>query len=111
VIDFESGPRQFQVPEETGEPGRQRLVACDKFVLDCVQPAPRSEPAATQTFKIAGDGHFHLITVPGGQATLRWAGQCEEVSMGQSLLLPAAMAELTVELSPGTTLLDMYLPN
>jgi mannose-6-phosphate isomerase len=111
VIDFESGPRQFQVPEESGEPGRQRLVACDKFVLDRLQVAPSGEEATLQTFKLAGDGRFHLITVPGGRAILRWGDQCQEVSTGQSLLLPASLSQSTVELGPGTTLLDMYLPD
>lgn len=34
VIDFDSGPRPLQTPLPTDLPGRQRLVACDKFVLD-----------------------------------------------------------------------------
>ncbi len=109
VIDFESGPRPLQIPQPTDQPGRQRLVSCDKFVLDRLQPV---ETFAAQTdHKLAGDGKLHLITVPHGTATFTWNHHSETATTGQSLLIPAAMSELTVKLAPGTTLLDMYLPD
>ncbi len=110
VIDFESGPRQVQTPQATGEPGRERLVACDKFVLDRLQVLETAESKATGIFQVAGDGRLHLITVPVGEATLAWGSHSETLVTGQSLLVPAAIEKLVVNLMPGTTLLDMHLP-
>ena len=109
VIDFNSGPRLLQTPLPTDQPGRQRLVACDKFVLDRVQAlgASRTENA----YQLAGDGRLHLITVPAGEATFVWNNTSETASCGQSYLLPASMSEITVQLQPGTLMLDMYLPS
>lgn len=109
VIDFASGPRPLQTPHATREAGRQRLVACDKFVLDRIQAEPTSAVSAVRC-QFAGDGQFHLFTVPVGSAHLRWDDRSEVVIAGQSLLIPAAMPTLTVELSGPSIALDMMLP-
>lgn len=115
VIDFDSGPRPLQTPQATGVVGRERLVACDKFVLDRLQPSAGSTATDSATcdstsISVGGDQRLHLLTVPAGTATLSWEGQQETATTGQSLLIPAAMEELTAQLAPGTVLLDMYLP-
>lgn len=117
VIDFVSGPRSVQVAQATGAAGRERLVECDKFLLDRLQ-APGE---ALASLPLGGDGRCHLLTVPQGSAAIVWgdaAGQdanaaganAERLATGQSLLLPATMAAVSVELEPGATLLDMWAP-
>ncbi len=102
VIDFESGPRALQVPSSTLQVGRERLVDCDKFVLDRL-----SGHATAQRQPLAGDGRFHFLTVPEGEAKLYWNGNVELLTRGQSVLLPACMPQTQLELPIGSTLLEM----
>ncbi len=116
VIDFASGPRAVQVPvpisvagldmSAADAPNHQRLVACDKFVLDrfLTSTAPCS-PVRLPTAE-----RMHLLTVPVGKVELAWGSDVEELQTGQSLLIPAAMPDATVTLAAGTVMLDMYLP-
>ncbi len=118
VIDFSSGPRDLQSPHSLRDSGgvvvHQRLVECDKFVLDRLQ----SGAAASTSLPLGGDGRCHLLTVPSGTATIAWddavasgaATQTERLDAGQSLLLPATMPAVSVLLEPDSTLLDMYAP-
>ncbi|RMF37780.1 MAG: class I mannose-6-phosphate isomerase [Planctomycetota bacterium] len=101
VIDFHSGPRTVQTPQPTASASRQRLVQCQKFVLDRVI-APGDI--------LAGDDRFHIITVPIGSARLRYSGGELELSRGQSALLPAAMEKTNLELNGAAVLLDMFEP-
>ncbi len=106
VIDFASGPRRLQTPLPTGQAGRERLVACDKFTLDRLQCSTQSEV----NIPVGGDDRFHMLTVPSGEATLTWDGSSERLTAGQSLLLPAAMPASEVRLGGHTVVLDMWLP-
>lgn len=108
VIDFSGGPRPVQIPQTTSQAGRQRMVECDKFVLDRL--------SQVDTADVAGDKNFHLLTAPRGGVTLRWSGEPstgadqETLETGQSVLLPACMPKVSVELAAGAELLDAYLP-
>lgn len=102
TIDFSLGPSTLQQAVATDEPGRQRLVSCDKFVLDRI--------AICAELAIGGDERFHILTVPEGAVTLQFKGGVERLSCGESVLLPAAVGEARVSLESDSTLLDMYLP-
>lgn len=102
TIDFDAGPRMPQQVDLTGMPGRQRLVCCDKFVLD------RIEGRAGLT--MGGDERFHILTVPRGSLRLEFDGGVEHLNRGDCVLLPACMRQSTVWLSESATALDMYLP-
>ncbi len=103
VIDFTGGPRELQVPQATEQAGRERLVSCEKFVLDRLGDVPRCQ--------LGGDGRFHLLTAPAGGITLFAPGdEPVELSVGDSVMLPAAMGEVAIEFSAAAVLLDMYLP-
>lgn len=107
VVDFESGPRPIQTPRATDETGREQLVNCDKFVLDRIH----TNFAGT----IAGDSKFHLLTAPHGGVTLAWnengTSGDETLEVGQSVLIPASMSGVSVQLTEANAiLLDMYLP-
>ncbi len=103
VIDFESGPRNLQIPQATSQVGRERLVSCEKFIFDRI--------SATSKLQVAGDGHFHLLTAPVGSVVLTDERGAESIlATGESVMLPAAMRALTAEVSESGVLLDMYLP-
>ncbi|QDV27157.1 putative mannose-6-phosphate isomerase GmuF [Aureliella helgolandensis] len=106
VTDFTSGPRLLQSPQSTAQVGRQRLVECDKFVLDRLAMTPEIEVLLA--------GQFHLLTSPTGGATLYWTDDqhthSERLARGESVLLPAALEKVTLELSPEACVLDMSLP-
>ena len=77
--------------------GWQKLVSCDKFVLQALENGQAS---------IGGDNQFHILTVPKGSARV---GETQ-LSTGESVLLPAAIDRADVSLSPDSTLLEMHLP-
>lgn len=82
VIDFQRGPVAPVTPPAVGDPDFQRLVDCDKFVLDrCRWDAPR---------EIGGDGRFRILAVLDGQLRLAGDQGATPLSMGDAALLPVA---------------------
>lgn len=102
AIDYDAGPVAPQRGTRPGEPWIERLVACEKFVLD------RCEIEGLRTF--GGDDRFHLVVVLSGAA--RVEGDWGEVGLvrGQTILLPAACGAVPFTASPRAVLLDIYLP-
>jgi mannose-6-phosphate isomerase len=99
VIDFNRGPISPVVPEPTNHPGRFNLVTCDRFVLDEMREDLRSYPL---------NGQFAIATVVQGSATLNASAsphQASQLSLGQSALLPAAIAATDITLAPNSILL------
>ncbi len=98
TINFQRGPVAPQVPEPTDRPQVQRVVACDKFILDRWRfDVPR---------QCGGDHRCHLVAVLEG--TIRVLGQT--LQHGHSLLIPAACTTAIFEPQGKAVLLDMYLP-
>jgi mannose-6-phosphate isomerase len=87
----------------------ERLVACDKFVLD------RWRLAGAQ--QLGGDDRFHMLSVLQGEVELRPREPREmshwkrTLTRGQTMLLPAGCGTISLESSAGAMLLDMYLPD
>jgi len=102
AIDYERGPVAPQVPTVTERAGVERLVDCEKFVLDRWRLDAPS--------RVGGDDRFHLIAVLSGEVRVSHVAVPEPVAAGSTLLVPAECGE--VEFDPGTTatLLDIYLP-
>jgi mannose-6-phosphate isomerase len=111
AIDYSAGPATPVVPQATEWPHVERLVACDKFVLD--------RWTISDGATLGGDGRMHIVTVLEGSAVLEPMGgggvaeagdDVRRLTRGQTVLLPACLPALT--LSPATTcvLLDAYLP-
>ncbi|MEZ6086930.1 MAG: type I phosphomannose isomerase catalytic subunit [Pirellulaceae bacterium] len=115
VTNFDRGPVAFQSPEPlpdattsressstrgTGE----RLVGCDQFVLNRYQGGG--------SWRVGGNDRFQIITIVGGSARLIWQEDRElKLSLGQTVLLPAAMQPATLMADdPQSTLLVMHLP-
>lgn len=101
VTDYASGPvSPRQVDSEAS--GWQTLVACDKFVLRSLRQGA-DQP-------IAGDGRFHLLTVPHGEAVIEGWEEPVRLGVGDSGLIAAGAGAARMELSPGSTVLEMHLP-
>lgn len=98
VADYESGP-VAAVSSDQSANGWQKLVECDKFTMRTLENGSST---------LGGDGRFHILTVPRGNAVLEMAGDQRTIAAGESLLLPAAMDEVGVRVNPDSTLLAMH---
>ncbi len=97
TINFSRGPVAPQQPTDTGVEGRQRLVDCNKFVLDrCTFKNKRT---------LGGDNRFHLFVLLEGSVEI--AGVL--FSAGETCLLPAAAGAVKCRAEGIVTLLDGYL--
>lgn len=103
VIDFHQGPVDPVRPIPIDGPGVNRLVACDKFVLD------RLELSAARS---AGErDRCHILLVLDGAVDLAGDPSGRPLKTGETALLPAAVG--SVMLSPRgsrAVVLDAYLP-
>lgn len=101
AVDFRAGPVYPQTPQPADWPGAERLVACDKFVLD------RWTISTPQT--LGGDDRFHILAVLSGGA--RVVGDLAPIQLvkGQSCLVPACRRVDLVP-QPDCVALDMFLP-
>jgi mannose-6-phosphate isomerase len=102
VIDYDRGPVAPQTPQATGDPGRERLVDCDKFVLDRVTlDAPRT---------IGGDDRFHILAVVEGAVAAAGDPLASPLAAGDTALAPAAAGEVALTPRRRATVLDITLP-
>lgn len=108
TIDYTRGPVASQRPQPVA-PSVERLVECDKFLLD------RLTLADGGTATIGGDGSFHLLALLEGElnvATKSIGGTTNEIlSAGQTALLPAAAGRAVVASRGKTVVLDVSLPS
>ncbi len=106
VTDYERGPVLPQQPVKTDSPGRERLVECDKFVLDRLTIGKPQAAGLAEPQTAGGDDRFHLLVPLSGAITVSG----DAVSLGNTCLVPAAAG--AVELVPRgeAVVLDIYLP-
>ncbi|QDU56257.1 type I phosphomannose isomerase catalytic subunit [Aeoliella mucimassa] len=102
VSNYARGPVDPQTPEPTAVEGVERLVECDKFILE---RAKRSESLELDLAE-----RFHLISVLDGDVTLTAGDYTLELKQGQTVLVPAACEKITLAPNQPSTWLDMYLP-
>jgi mannose-6-phosphate isomerase len=102
AIDYTRGPIQPQAPQPTEREYVERLVTCDKFILDRWQ---FDEP---QT--IGGDERFHVVAVIEGSMDVADDPTGTPLTAGGTTLLPAAISGTALTPSGRVTLLDVYLP-
>ncbi len=102
AIDYEYGPVAAQEPQLAPGTPAERLVACDKFILDRWQ--------LTEPTSLAGDDRCHILAVISGSVDVQGDPAGQPVQRGGVVLLPAELS--TVEIRPlePTVLLDAYLP-
>lgn len=102
VTDFATGPVLPQFPRATDRPHVERLVSCDKFVLDRWRfDSPQS---------LADDDRFHIVAVLEGAVQMKNDPLKQPLSAGQTVLIPAACRAREMAPLPGSVLLDIYLP-
>jgi len=99
TINFDRGPVAPQQPTPTDRAGRQRLVECDKFLLDRCQH--------NQAMPVGGDDRFHLLAILDGAVEI--AG--EKITAGDTCLLPAAAGQVQATPEGEVTFLDVCLPS
>jgi mannose-6-phosphate isomerase len=102
TIDYSRGPVDPVVPQRTDHECIERLVRCDKFVLD------RWKLDSQQ--KLFNDNRFHILTVVAGDAAVQFGSTRRELRRGVTVLVPACCSEVEVEPRGTATVLDMYLP-
>jgi mannose-6-phosphate isomerase len=101
VIDYATGPVAPQRPRPIA-PGRERLVECDKFVLD------RCTLSTLQS--IGGDGQLHLLAVIEGAMEASGDPVATPLAMGATALLPAAADAIMLHPQGRAVVLDVTLP-
>jgi mannose-6-phosphate isomerase len=104
TIDFARGPVAPQQPQPTDRPHVERLVACDKFILD--RWRFESPQIGTQQL-CGGDDRCHMVAVLEGDVAV-----CgERYRRGESLLVPASCRDAAITPQGPAVLLDVYLPS
>jgi mannose-6-phosphate isomerase len=106
TIDYTRGPVGAQKVQsisvaKNGQ-SRERLVACDKFVLDRI--------TFDKPTSIGGDGRFHVLCVAEGSARAANDPADQPLARGDVALLPAAAGAIEVVPYGKTVLLDISLP-
>jgi len=102
VIDYQKGPVNAVQPQATAADHIQRLVECDKFVLD--------RWSFDGEHSIGGDDRCHVLAVLEGSATLDGDPLGRPIEKGHTVLLPAAAGAVGIVANEKTVLLDAYLP-
>lgn len=102
VIAYQRGPVQPQRPVAGDDPACQLLVDCDKFVLE------RWELAGDRS--LGNDQRFHLLAVLSGEITLDHEFLPTPLSLGNTVLIPACCADLSIRPASAATLLHVVLP-
>jgi mannose-6-phosphate isomerase len=102
AIDYEAGPVLPQAPEPTDEPEVERLVDCDKFVLD------RWRLNVSRSLQ-TGDC-FQLLAVLEGELLVSGDDAQSPLRKGQTMLIPASVSPVTLTPSIESRILVIRLP-
>lgn len=101
VTNYEAKAVGPQVPEQI-DGGGERLVTCDKFVMD------RFSLRQARSFRMDG---MRIVTAVEGGGVLHYQDAEYSLRRGETLLLPAELGTFEfVPFNPGATLLMMGLP-
>ncbi len=102
TIDYRRGPVRPIVPRREDQPHIERLVTCDKFVLDRWQ-VETPQPLLT-------NDQFHIVTVVDGELDVLTAVEKTRLGRGDTVLIPACTREAQLAPQGRAVLLDTYLP-
>lgn len=102
VIDFERGPVHAAQPQPTEREFVERLVQCDKFVLDRWKFSEAAE--------LGGDQRCHILAVLEGEVHVTGDPAERPLTKGETMLVPAACGAVTLTPRGDAVLLDAYLP-
>ncbi|MCI0492542.1 MAG: class I mannose-6-phosphate isomerase [Planctomycetes bacterium] len=102
TIDYSRGPVGPQTPQPTDRPHVERLVECDKFVLDRWQ--------IDGPVTLCGQNRFHLLALVQGSTTLVGGGSSHSLRRGDTILIPACCEIAAMTPQGRAVFLDMVLP-
>lgn len=102
TIDYSRGAVTPQTARRTGRSNVERLVECEKFVLD------RQQLISPTT--IVNDDRFHILTMIDGSATIGADGSTQNLHRGETILMPACCNLVEIAPEGRGVLIDMYLP-
>jgi mannose-6-phosphate isomerase len=103
TIDYRRGPVNPILPLSTDQAHIERLVACDKFVVDRLK---LETPKQLDVYD-----RFHILTVIDGELSVSSAEEQTRLRRGDTLLVPACTREVQFVPQGRAVLLDMYLPS
>jgi mannose-6-phosphate isomerase len=103
VIDFSAVNVLPVQPSSGAGPNVERLVACDRFVLD------RWTLAAQERLEL--NERCHLISVIDGALTINSSAGRIVLRLGKTALLPACVGNVELQPARRAIVLDMYLPD
>jgi len=102
VTDYDRGPVEPQSAVPIEQSNRERLVDCEKFVLDrCLW-----ESAG----QLGGDERFHLVVPLAGSLSVAGDPVGKPLKVGDTCLLPAGAGEVAIDPEGRAVFLDIYLP-
>lgn len=102
AIDYKRGPVEPQRPCPTDRPQVDRLVDCEKFLLD--------RWTFDSPLLAGGDRRFHIIVVLDGAVEIEGDPAGTVLPRGGTALLPACCGVVRLSPQGKTVLLDAYLP-
>jgi mannose-6-phosphate isomerase len=102
VTNYARGPVKPVTPVVTADRDIERLVECDKFILDRLRlSAGRALPE---------DNRFHVLALIEGAVSISTTNENCNLTRGDSVLVPATTREVNIAPQDRAVILDMYLP-
>lgn len=102
VVDFLAGPVQPAAPRPTDKPHVERLVQCDKFVIDRIT---LDEPQ-----QLGGDNRAYILMPIEGTARVENDPAGDPLLPGETMLIPASLPAVRVVPDQHCVILSAYLP-
>ena len=102
AIDYDYGPVSAQQPQSTQRPHVERLVECDKFLLD--------RWTFSDSQSAGGDDRCHILMVLDGAVEVTGDPAGGPLTRGGVVLLPAQLGPVTLHAERPSVILDAYLP-
>ncbi|MBI2826931.1 MAG: class I mannose-6-phosphate isomerase [Planctomycetia bacterium] len=102
AIDFSIGPVSPVAPQATDRHEIERLVGCDKFVVD------RHRDRAP--WRLPDDQRCHIVSALAGEVTIAGDPSKLPLTVGDTALVPAERAATEVIPGSGAVVLDIFLP-
>lgn len=102
ATNFLFGPTAVQIPQATSQPFVERLVQCEKFILD------RWRWMDSQA--LGGDERCHILVLLEGTVEISGGFPTQMLHPGETRLLPASAGVVELSATRPSVLLDIYLP-
>jgi mannose-6-phosphate isomerase len=102
TIDFSRGPVKPQIPQRTDRQHVERLVKCEKFILD--------RWTVNQQQRLPSGDQFHIVATIDGNLTVSSGGRLHVLQRGDTLVIPASCDDVQLVPQGRAVALDMYLP-